>query len=83
MSGEQIIQRSTFYRGRGLYSEAISCIEKNIKRIDEQLQATAWKEAKYAAEELGDVGMSANFEAKANSCSRQSGDCGSTPVGLS
>lgn len=65
MSGEYIIQRSTMLRGQGHYREAIACIEKNIDEVEQWLQSTAWQEAQFAAEAIGDSKLSARFAEKA------------------
>lgn len=70
MRGENYIQQSTMLRGMGYYKQAIYSIEKNIELISPDLRATAWTEAHFAAEEMGDTSKAKEFDEKAAALSQ-------------
>lgn len=70
MRGENYIQECTMLRGIGEYEQAISCIEKHIEEISPDLRSTAWNEARFAAEELGDNKREKSFGDNANALSK-------------
>ena len=72
MSGEYFIQNSTMLRGQGYLQDAINCIENNITKISPWLRATAWGEAKFAAQELGLKDKALEFDKKAKKAQAQS-----------
>lgn len=66
MTGEYIIQQSILMRSQGYFREAIACIEKNINKVSPALHETAWREAQFSAQELGDQDLVRFYTEKAD-----------------
>ena len=61
LNGNEYIIKSSYLRGLGRYTDAISIIESNIYNIDETIQAVAWLSLFYVAIDMKDISLAKKY----------------------